>query len=63
MRASPLAMLSALAGAALGFAAVFATCHHRAPMTKPYPATRREAIVDKLHGVDVADPYRWLEAA
>ncbi len=26
-----------------------------------YPATRREAIVDKLHGVEVLDPYRWLE--
>src|SRR5262245_37185890 len=29
--------------------------------TKDYPASRRDAIVDKLHGVDVADPYRWLE--
>jgi prolyl oligopeptidase len=28
---------------------------------RPWPDTRREAIVDKLHGVDVADPYRWLE--
>ncbi len=23
--------------------------------------TRRQDIVEKLHGVDVADPYRWLE--
>src|SRR5206468_2406677 len=26
-----------------------------------YPATRLEPIVDTLHGVQVADPYRWLE--
>lgn len=29
----------------------------------PYPETRREAIVDTLHGQPVADPYRWLEDA
>ncbi|MFP2906774.1 prolyl oligopeptidase family serine peptidase [Pyxidicoccus sp. 3LFB2] len=26
-----------------------------------YPATRAEQVVDTLHGVQVADPYRWLE--
>ena len=26
-----------------------------------YPATRRSPVVDTLHGVSVADPYRWLE--
>ncbi len=26
-----------------------------------YPASRREAVVDRLHGVEVRDPYRWLE--
>jgi prolyl oligopeptidase len=29
-------------------------------MTPP-PSTRRDDIVDHIHGVDVSDPYRWLE--
>lgn len=27
----------------------------------PYPPTRSEEIVDRVHGVAVADPFRWLE--
>src|SRR5262245_59758432 len=27
----------------------------------PYPAARRLPLVETLHGVMVADPYRWLE--
>jgi prolyl oligopeptidase len=27
----------------------------------PYPPARRDALVEKLHGTDVPDPYRWLE--
>ncbi len=26
-----------------------------------YPATRKVDVVENLHGVEVADPYRWLE--
>jgi prolyl oligopeptidase len=31
------------------------------PQRLAYPATRSEPVVDTLHGVQVADPYRWLE--
>ena len=27
----------------------------------PPPPTRREVVTDTLHGVPIADPYRWLE--
>lgn len=30
-------------------------------LTAAVPATRTEDVVDKLHGVEVRDPYRWLE--
>lgn len=29
----------------------------------PYPETRRDDLVETLHGIDVPDPYRWLEGA
>jgi prolyl oligopeptidase len=53
-----------------GAALVAGGCGQRpAPQTKPaetamrkYPETRRVDQVDTLHGVKVADPYRWLEA-
>jgi prolyl oligopeptidase len=27
-----------------------------------YPATERGAVVDTMHGTEVADPYRWMES-
>ncbi|SDH28250.1 prolyl oligopeptidase Serine peptidase. MEROPS family S09A [Agrococcus jejuensis] len=30
---------------------------------RAYPAVRRSETVDELHGVRIADPYRWLEDA
>lgn len=30
-------------------------------MLPPYPETRRDNLVESIYGVDVADPYRWLE--
>ncbi len=35
----------------------------REPAELDYPATRRGDVVDNYHGVNVADPYRWLEDA
>ena len=32
-----------------------------APPPIPYPETRRTDVVDRLHGMEVHDPYRWLE--
>src|SRR5512139_3450310 len=29
--------------------------------TRQPPDTKREVVVERLHGVEVADPYRWLE--
>src|SRR5688500_16448952 len=26
-----------------------------------YPSSRRDDVVDLLHGREIADPYRWLE--
>jgi prolyl oligopeptidase len=34
------------------------SCSKRVP---PPPETRRDSIVEKIHGISVTDPYRWLE--
>ena len=31
------------------------------PKPLSYPETKRENVVDTIHGVVVSDPYRWLE--
>jgi prolyl oligopeptidase len=31
------------------------------PQRMPYPKTRTDSVVEKLHGIEIADPYRWLE--
>jgi len=33
---------------------------HSAP-ARDYPATRHDDVVERLHGTEVRDPYRWLE--
>ncbi len=30
-------------------------------MTATVPETRAEPVVERLHGEEIADPYRWLE--
>ena len=34
---------------------------HADDKKSPYPPSRVDNVVDKLHDVEVADPYRWLE--
>ncbi len=43
-------------------AAITPTTPTEVPMPKhPWPPTRKDAIVDTIHGKQIADPYRWLE--
>jgi prolyl oligopeptidase len=52
------------AGRALGFSCILlagGALLLRAAEPSKAPVTRREPVVETLHGVEVADPYRWLE--
>jgi prolyl oligopeptidase len=53
-RTAPLARAWTAAAAAVLLAAA-------CTVPPPAPSTRSEAVTDRLHGVDVPDPYRWLE--
>jgi prolyl oligopeptidase len=52
LRLAPIVVLGILITAVIG-----------ADDKKPYPSTRSEKVVEKIHGVEVADPFRWLEDA
>lgn len=42
-------------------AVVLLSCTDRETPREPYPESRVDTVVDTLHGVALADPYRWLE--
>ncbi len=50
-----------LTAALLGLAAPAVWGQTGADRPLPYPKTEKAGIVEELHGVNVADPYRWLE--
>ena len=46
----------------LGTAAIVASCNNMKQIKhQPYPQTERGDVVDNYFGVEVSDPYRWLE--
>ncbi len=48
---------------AVAVAAVAGAATPKATRTMKYPETKRDNVVDTLHGTAVPDPYRWLEDA
>ena len=43
------------------FIVACATTPATTPRTAPYPATEARPVTENLHGVEITDPYRWLE--
>lgn len=43
------------------FLSTFQTCKKEEVAVPPYPETKVINITDTLHGVEITDPYRWLE--
>src|SRR5262245_36249684 len=37
------------------------SCVMAADPKPSYPSTRKDNVVEKLHGKEIVDPYRWLE--
>ena len=59
-----LVLCAAFAGAGAGAAAACGCRHGRSAPPRPrfdYPAAKRTNDVERLHGVALPDPYRWLE--
>ena len=44
-----------------GLALALGFCFACSPGAPPPPDTRKLDVVDTLHGVEITDPYRWLE--
>jgi prolyl oligopeptidase len=55
--AAGLSLVLLTSGACRGPEGVFADT----AADESYPPARRESVVDTLHGVEISDPYRWLE--